>query len=144
MILYKQFWFITFAAQTHSMKKLLILLLMPLTVKAQNDSLNYRMKKAGRELQRFSNGAAAGIALQAGGLFFAGLGASYTANQTTSPSRTGTSNNGNILIYTGIGISLIGTLIFITSYTHAGRAGYYLSGQGLTIPLDNNKRKKAK
>ncbi len=123
------------------MKKLLILLLIPLTVKAQTDTLEYRFRKAGNELQRFANSATAGIAMQVGGLVFVSLGASYTSNQANRP-YTRASNNGDILIYTGIGISIIGTFIFISSFSHAGRAGYYLRGDHITIPLDNKGKKK--
>jgi len=123
------------------MKRLLILLLLPLTVKAQSDTLQYRFRQAGRELEHFSGFATTGVVMQAGGIFLIGLGAITNQNHLKDPAGGSGKISGNMYIYAGLTAAMLGTLSFVAAGVHAGRAGHYLNSRGLCIPLDNRRRK---
>lgn len=123
------------------MKKLLILLLLPLTVKAQNDTLQYRFRQAGRELEHFSGFATTGIVMVGGGAMLIGVGSLIDQRNARTPFSKTDRSTGTSYIYLGMAMSLAGTLSFVAAGVHAGRAGHYLNSRGISIPLDNRRRK---
>jgi len=123
------------------MKRLLILLLLPLTVKAQSDTLQYRFRQAGKELEHFSGFATTGVVMVGGGAVLIGIGSLIDQRNARTPVPKTGRNTGASYIYLGMAMSLAGTLSFIAAGVHAGRAGHYLNSRGISIPLDNKRRK---
>lgn len=119
------------------MKKILLfIMLLPAVSFGQDMSTN---TMAGMELKRFYLSYSAGI-----GCEFVGVGvAAYGANKLSQKDSHGRDINPNAAntIYFGGSLFVVGIAMQIISHHHVYKAGKYLSGQGLTFPI-NGKRKR--
>lgn len=84
---------------------------------------------AGNELKTFSRKYATGVTMSLIGAGSAVVGASA---EVAAP------------VYIGGALVLVGTVISISAHSHIGMAGKYLSGNGVAIPIEGKKHKKAK
>ena len=84
--------------------------------------------EAGRHLRDYTRGFYSGFAFQAAGgaLMVVGL----TNKNDKDPSE------GRTITYVGIGLTAVGAIIQLLSHAQIGRAGRYLSGEGIAIPLN--------
>jgi hypothetical protein len=113
------------------MKRILLLMLLSSCIcHAQIDSARY---KAGAELIKFNKIHSIGSGLQVAGII---LTLASTATITTDLHTTAfVAAGGTILTF-------VGYVVEATSYKHIKRAGMYLEGDSIIIPLDHKRRRK--
>lgn len=109
------------------MKYLLLILLFPFAVSAQDTTFNRRflelstrVDKGGRELRAFGREYTDGIVAVLAGAAVAG----FSASVNSMPG-----------VYAGCGLSAIGGIISVLANHHIAKAGKYFRGPGFNLPV---------
>lgn len=112
------------------MKKIFLALLIPSVLHAQPqvDSSKYYLYKAGKDMQRYSGQATAGLCISLVGGVIAVTGAS------------GIKANAPLVAAGGV-LSTIGFIVWATSYSHMKRAGIYMCKSGIAYDIPIKKKK---